>query len=127
MTQPLHDAEPDSKGDRDPDKGDQCGLDARPQEIAEIGFQPNFEEKNQDAQLCEGVQHFRFMDEAEDARPNDDPGQKLAQDGGLANTFHALPGHLRGEPNEDETEEELANLHCRTIVPDSPSARRIWP
>jgi hypothetical protein len=48
------------------------------------------------------VQHFRFVHEGQDTRPNDDSGQEFTQDGSLADPLHALPGELCGKPDEDE-------------------------
>jgi hypothetical protein len=78
---------------------------AGPEQLAEVGLEPDLEQQDQDPQLGEGVDDRRLLHEAQPARPDDDPGQQLAEDRGLADPLHPLARDLRREPDDDQAEQ----------------------
>ena len=68
-----------------------------------------------------GAEHAREL-----AGGGEDQRWVLGSDDPLA-SLQALARHFPDYPDEGQTQEQLADLHFRPIVPDSPPVRRIWP
>ena len=112
VTEPVHDAVADGEGHHHAHQGDERGLQTRPQQIVEVGLQTHLEEQDQDAEFGQGVKRLRLVNEPEDAGPDDHAGQQFAEDGRLADPLHPLAGQLRGEPDEDEAEQQRRETPC---------------
>lgn len=87
-------------------------LEARVEQLVEVGFQADLEEQDDDADLGQGVEDHGLVDQPEDARPDDHSGEELAQHGRLAESRHRLARELRREPDDDQPDQELAQLHA---------------
>jgi hypothetical protein len=128
VSEPVHDAVSNCEWDGDADQCHERGLRTRPQQVMDVGLQADFEQKNQDTELGQGVKNLRLMDKAHHARADDHAGQQFTQDGGLADPLHALARHLGGKPDKGEAEQQVAKLHLLgryLSVTESPSATRI--
>ena len=102
MPQPVHDRVARREGQHDPDRSDQGRLQTRAEELVDIGLEADLEEEDQHAELGEGVQDLRLVDQPEQAGTDEHPRQQLAQDGSLPDALHGLAGQLGGEPDQDE-------------------------
>ena len=79
----------------------------------EIGLEPDLEQQDQHAELGERVDDLGLVHEPEDTGPDQNAGEQLSEDRGLADPLHPLGRELRGEPDDDERDQELAEFHYR--------------
>jgi hypothetical protein len=109
--------------------GDQRGLEPRPQQLAEVGFQPHLEQEDEDTEFRQAVKPRRLVHEAQDTGSDDHSGQQLAEDGCLAEALHRLACRLGNEPDHGEADEQFSELHCQ-VAPRSltrvTSTPHIW-
>ena len=111
MTEPAHEAEADREGHDDADHRDEDRLGPGLQEPREIGFEPHLEQEDQHAELGERVDDLGLVHEPEHAGADHDAREQLAEDRGLADPLHPLGRELRGEPDDDERDQQLAEFH----------------
>ena len=124
---PSHDmtAVADGERRRHADEGDERGLRPGPQQLTQVGLQADLEQKDQDAELGQGVQHLRLVDQPQDAGADEHARQQLAQDRGLADPLHGLARQLGGEPDQDEAQEQVAELQALRYRLDSNAAHLV--
>ena len=92
-------------------QGNQRRLGTSPQQVAKIGLQTYLEEQDQDPEFGQGVKRLGLVDKAKEARADDHSGQQFTQDRRLADALHRLACHLRGQPDEDEAQEQVTQFH----------------
>ena len=72
-----------------------------------MSFESDREQKKDHADFCKGAGHLRWLNEVEQAWPDNHPGKDLADHRRLAYTLAEFSHHLRGDKNQEEGEEYL--------------------
>jgi hypothetical protein len=86
-------------------------------------LQTYLEEQDQDPEFGQGVKRPGLVDEAKDAGTDEDSGQQFTEDRCLADALHRLACHLRGQPDEDEAQEQVTKLHRVFAIAGSANSR----
>jgi hypothetical protein len=120
VAEAAHDGEPDREWQDHADGRYQGGLEACPQQLAEVGVQAHLEQEDQNTEFGQGMEDLRFMNEPEDARSDGDPGQQFSEHRRLTNPLHCLARDLGRKPDESEPEQQSVKLHDGEILAQRP-------
>jgi hypothetical protein len=106
-------AEGERQYDSDDRDGERRGPD--PKHLAQVGLQPDLEEQQEHTELGEHVNQLGLdasgRHDAEHTATQQDTGEQLAQDGGLAHALGGFAEQLGGREDRRQHQEEARDVH----------------
>ena len=125
---PVGIAQPERHGDPHDRHRERGGADA--EHLAQVGLQPDLEQQQQDAELGQDVDHLgrpcRPRDDAEHAAAEQDAGDQLAQDRGLAEALGQLARSLAATRMVASARNKLGDVEPRRRRDGTYSGSSAW-
>ena len=82
-------------------------------ELGEVHLEPDLEEQQDHAELAQHAHDVVSLDETQHGRPDEDPGDDLADDGRHLDPFGDLGRHLGREQKDENVQKDRVHVHGR--------------
>jgi hypothetical protein len=95
---------------RHPDRRHRERRAPHPQQLGQLGLEPDLEEQQQHAQLAEDREDLVAADQPEGGRADQHADDQLAEHGGLAETLRQLGTHLGCDQDDQDVQQDGADI-----------------